>query len=91
MNQNAKDSADSDTDSDIEDKIRKRFVPKSGWRPYPPNKTLETFQRLFNHDLLKSKIPKKKYDNLTKQERQGLQELKNNNNIVIKKQTKALL
>ena len=86
----AKDSDDSDTpDSDTEDKIKKRFIPKSGWRPYPPNKTLETFQRSFKHDVLKSKVPKKRYDNLTKQGRQGLQELKSNNNIVIKKADKG--
>ena len=90
MNQNAKDSDDTDTpDSDTEDKIKKRFVPKSGWRPYSPNKTLETLQRSFKHDLIKSKITNKRYDNLTKQERQWLQELKSNNNIVIKKSDKG--
>ena len=45
MNQSGKISDDSDTpNSDTEDRIKKRLVPKSGWRPYPPNKTLETFQ-----------------------------------------------
>ena len=54
MNQNAKDSDYSDTsNSDNEDRIKKKFVPNSGWRPYPPNKTLKTFQRSFKHDLLK--------------------------------------
>ena len=36
-----------------------------------------------------SKIPMKHYNNLAKQERQGLLELKNNNHIVIKKADKG--
>ena len=54
-----------------------------------PNKTLETFQRSFKHDLLKSKTPSKSCSSLTKQERTELQELKKNNNIVIKKADKG--
>ena len=44
MNENTNDSDESDTsDSSTEDNIKKRFVQKSDWRLYPPNKTLETF------------------------------------------------
>ena len=70
-------------------KFKKKFKPKSGWRPYPPNRTLEIFQRLVKQEILKSKTKKTKHNNLTKQERIGLKELKDNPHIVIKKADKS--
>ena len=93
MNQNAKDS---DTDSDTntipdqtDQHIKHKFVNKSTWRPDPPNKTLETFQRSFKQDLLKYKKHKHKGNNLNKEERKGLKELNDNPHIIIKKADKG--
>ena len=69
MNQNAQeDPNDSDPETAKNLEIQKNFKPKSGWRPYPPNRTLEIFQRLVKQEILKSKPKKTKHNNLTKQE-----------------------
>ena len=62
--------------SETDERIKNRFVPKSGWRPNPPNRTLETFQRSVKQDLLKFKISHKGHRNLTKEERLGFDALK---------------
>ena len=90
MNQNAQeDPNDSDPETAKNLEVQKHFKPKSGWRPYPPNRTLEIFQRSVKQEILKSKTKKTKHNNLTKQERIGLKELKDNPHIVIKKADKG--
>ena len=69
--------------------INQKFNPKSTWRPFPSNKTLDSFQRAFKNDLLKSNLTKKAKPNLTKEEKLGLDALKNNPEIVLKKADKG--
>ena len=56
---------------------------------YPSNKTLDSFQRAFKTDLLKSKLAKKAKHNLTKEEKMGLNEFKKNPEIILKKADKG--
>ena len=85
MNENA----GTQEEETINKQINSQFKHKSNWRPNPPNKTLDNFQRAFKNDLLKQKIQKPKSNNLTKQERMGLAELSKNPEIVIKKADKG--
>ena len=83
MNQNASEET---TDNDLEDlknkEIQKSFKPKFSWRPDPPNRTLDTFQRSVKQDILRSKPKHKNDKNLTKEERLGLNKLRDNPHIV---------
>ena len=69
--------------------IQKIFKPKSGWRPNPPNITLEIFRRSIKQEILKSKPKKVRHNNLSKQERIGLKQLRDNPDIVMKKADKG--
>ena len=69
--------------------IKNKFNPKSTWRPNPSNKTLDSFQRAFKQDLLKSKPKMNRTQNLTKDERIGLNEPKKNPEIILKKADKG--
>ena len=73
MNNNATEELNDNDMEDLKNKeIQKIFKPKSGWRPSPPNKTLETFQRSVKQEILRSKPKRRKFDNLTNEERKGL-------------------
>ena len=80
---------DSDSELSKNNEIQQKFKLKSGWRPSPPNRTLDTFQRSVKLEILKTKPKHKISDNLTKQERMGLKTLKDNPHIVIKKADKG--
>jgi hypothetical protein len=69
----------------------KKFTPKSNWRPPIPNKTLEAFYRAVKNDLIQDNMRCKKLekDNLSKQDREFIKQLKSNNNIIIKKADKG--
>jgi hypothetical protein len=81
----------SDNPTDEIPQIQRKFTPKSNWRPPVPNKTLETFYRAVNNDLIQKNMKYKKLanDNLTKQDRDFLQQLKENPLITIKKPDKG--
>ena len=57
--------------------------------PNPSNKTLDSFQRAVKQDLLKSRPRKHRSQNLTKEERMGLNELNKNPDIILKKVDKG--
>ena len=65
-----------------------KFRPKSKWTPRINNDTFKAFTSNVKRDLLECKIIKKTKDNLTKNERKALNELKRNPNIIIKKADK---
>ena len=67
----------------------KSFKNKSGWKPSPPKKTLDTFKRAFKMSLLECKISPRSKNDLTKQQWQGLKELGDNPEIVVKKADKG--
>ena len=86
MNQNATDNlSDSDTETSANKELHQKFKPKSSWRPYPPNRTLDLFQRAVKQEILKSKCKPKRYNNVTKKENIGLNKLTSNPHIIIKK------
>ena len=90
MNQNAEETSDStDIEDNLNKEIHKKFKLKSGWRPYPPNRTLDIFQRSVKQEILKCRPKHKKHDNLTGNERKGLKALKQNPHIIIKKADKG--
>ena len=90
LNENVQETNDdSDTETAINREIPKKFKPKSGWRPNPPNRTLEIFQRSIKQEILKCKPKHTRYNNLTKQERVGLKLLRDNPHIVTKKADKG--
>ena len=66
-----------------------KFKPKSDWRPYPPNRTLDIFQRSIKQEILKCKFKHKRHDNLTKNERIGMRTLRENPHITIQKADKG--
>ena len=69
--------------------INQKFNPKSNWTPKTTNTTLDTFQRSFKQDLLKSKPKRNRHNNLTRDERLGLSDLKLNPEVVTKKADKG--
>ena len=69
----------------------KNSGPKSNWKPNPPNRILDLFQRTVKQEILKCRIKKRHYNNLTKEERAGLKQLQDNPHITIKKLIKVLL
>jgi hypothetical protein len=80
-----------DNPTDEIPQIQRKFTPKSNWRPPVPNKTLETFYRAVKNDLIQENMKYKKLaeDNLTKQDRDFLKQLKENPLITIKKADKG--
>ena len=85
---NSKDQDDDQTLADFEH-IHKKFKNKSTWKPYPPNKTLDTFTRSFKVNLLESWIHHPTHNNLSKEQWKGILDLKQNPDIVIKKADKS--
>ena len=83
MNQNAND------DTYNYNQIHSKFKHKSSWSPPLVNKTLETFKRACKQSLLHTKINSKNTPNLTKEEFEGLDTLRKNPHIVIKKTDKG--
>ena len=90
MNNNANEKPTTDkTEEELNTELQQKFRPKSNWKPNPPNRTLDLFQRSVKQEILKSRVKKRHYNNLTKQERIGLKKLKDNPNIIIKKADKG--
>ena len=90
MNQNTSDTKEQpDIEDTLNKEIQKKFKPKSGWKPSPPNRTLEIFQRSVKQEILKCRPKYNKHDNLTKEERRGLRTLRENPHITIKKADKG--
>ena len=89
MNANTNDDQEEEQNPSNFDHIHKQFKNKSSWRPYPPNKTLDTFKRSFKVNLLESKINQSKTSNLTKEQWKGIKDLQDNPDIVIKKADKG--
>ena len=90
MNQNAQSDDPSTPDEEsLNKEIQAKFKPKSEWRPYPPNRTLDIFQRSIKQEILKCKFKHKRHDNLTKEERLGMRSLRDNPHITIQKADKG--
>ena len=90
MNQNAQSDDPSTPDEEsLNKEIQAKFKPKSEWRPYPPNRTLDFFQRSIKQEILKCKFKHKRHDNLTKEERIGMRSLTENPRITIQKADKG--
>ena len=69
--------------------IHAKFKPKSNWLPNNTHISLKSFKLAFKNNLLYSKPTKSKYNNLTKKQRAGIQELTNNPELTIKKADKG--
>ena len=78
-----------DNEDELNKEIQQKFRPKSGWKPQPPNRTLDLFQRSIKQEILKCKTKVKHFNNLTKDERTGLKTLRDNPHITIKKADKG--
>ena len=90
MNQNAQSDDPSTPDEEsLNKEIQAKFKPKSEWWPYPPNKTLDIFQRSIKQEIFKCKFKHKRHDNLTKEERIGMRSLRENPHITIQKADKG--
>ena len=90
MNQNAReDQSDSDNESTLNKELQQKFKPKSTWRPKPPNRTLDLFQRSVKQEILKSKFKPIRHKNTTKGENIGMNKLTSNPHIIIKKADKG--
>ena len=90
MNQNAReDQSDSDNESTLNKELQQKFKPKSTWRPKPPNRTLDLFQRSVKQEILKSKFKPIRHKNITKGENIGMNKLTSNPHIIIKKADKG--
>ena len=74
------------SDSDSEDACNYRFVKKSEWVPKPSkNVTLESFIDNVKSDILRTaKVNTDTFDNLMPMERTALQNLRSNEDIIIK-------
>ena len=89
MNANTTDDqVDEPTTSNF-DHIHNQFKNKSTWKPYPPNRTLDTYKRSFKANLLESKIHPSRHSNLSREQWIGIQKLRENPDIVIKKADKG--
>jgi hypothetical protein len=67
----------------------KAFKPKSTFNPPPQEDTLEAFCKQVKHKVLQTPIRKVRWSNMSKQERSGLNDLKNIPEITIKKADKG--
>ena len=61
-----------------------QFNPKSTFNPRNKYGTIEVYMSSLGEKLIKIKIPKDKYNNLTNKERQALYDLKSDKNISVK-------
>ena len=68
---------------------RNKFKPKSTFNPRNKNAAIEIYLSSLEEKLLNIEIPQNKYNNLTREERSALYNLKNNENIVIKSADKG--
>ena len=89
MNQNIEETNNTNNEDSINKELQQKFKPKSTWRPNPPNRALDIFERSVKQEILKCKPKHSRHNNLTKQERIGLNALKDNPDIVIKKADKG--
>ena len=64
---------------------RKRFKPKSTFNPRNKDVPIEIYLSGLEEKLMNIEIPQNKQNNLTREERSTLYDLKNDKNIVIKK------
>ena len=53
MNQNAEVKEDLDIEDPLNKELQKKFKLKSTWRPNPPNRALDIFQRSVKQEILK--------------------------------------
>ena len=61
MNQNANEShIETSNKEALNKELQSKFKLKSSWKPSPPNKTLDIFQRSIKQEILKSKFKTKK-------------------------------
>ena len=68
-----------------------KFRPRSSFNPRNKDDTIETYLSCLEERLLGIDIPSKRYNNLTKDERDALYSLKDDPSIIIKVLTKVLL
>ena len=69
--------------------INKKVQNKSSWTPMSTHQALNVFKMAFKHDLLHCKIKRPRKYNLSKGELSGLNELRQNPEITIKKADKG--
>ena len=69
--------------------IHSQFKDKSHWKPPNIHQSLDVFSRAFKMGLLKAKPKTLRKPNLTTQQRDGLRDLSENPNLVIKKAHKG--
>ena len=67
---------------------RKRFKPKSTFNPRNKDAAIEIYLSSLEEKLMNIEIPQNKYNNLTREERTALYDLKNDKNIIIKSEDK---
>ena len=68
---------------------RKRFKPKSTFNPRNKDVAIEIYLSSLEEKLMNIEIPQNKYNNLTREERTALYDLKNDKNIIIKSADKG--
>ena len=68
---------------------RKRFKPKSTFNPRNKDAAIEIYLSSLEEKLMNIEIPQNKYNNLTREERTALYDLKNDKNIIIKSADKG--
>ena len=68
---------------------RNKFKPKSTFNPRNKDAAIEIYLSSLEEKLMNIEIPQNKYNNLTREERSALYNLKNDKNIVIKSADKG--
>ena len=68
---------------------RKRFKPKSTFNPRNKDAAIEIYLSSLEEKLMNIEIPQNKYNNLTREQRTALYNLKNDKNIIIKSADKG--
>ena len=68
---------------------RNKFKPKSTFNPRNKDAAIEIYLSSLEEKLMNIEIPQSKYNNLTREERSALYNLKNDKNIVIKSADKG--
>ena len=68
---------------------RKRFKPKPTFNPRNKDAAIEIYLGSLEEKLMNIEIPQNKYNNLTREERAALYDLKNDKNIIIKSADKG--
>ena len=75
--------------NDEEEFDRNKFKPKSTFNPRNKDAAIEIYFSSLEEKLMNIEIPQNKYNNLTKEERSALYNLKNDKNIVLKSADKG--